>query len=443
MEYARLDAMAQKAGGVGINQKNQQAADEINESGGAPSTRMRSPRTGPAVGEETGRDLARDHAAIGAGDTVENLGSRAEALAKNNPELRAELDAVQKEKDALGPQVTAVVTAATDATTAVTALSSANNRIAAAGARMASDSARKKFEAAQKAVAANRKVISSVAGMLMSGGTSAVKDLSGLADNAVKAGKGKAVGAANEQAVGLIEKVIASIPGMPSIELSAKDRENLQESQLKAEEAAIHEYNSNKQALEAAAGDAKSKATQFTTRLSELDQKKRNHRKDLAMLGAKLDAAEAAKTGKKKKMGEVGSFETIGTFIAEADVFIADCEAAIQVGEKEMAEKGAIDNARVERTHIDEVRYYHAVPQLVDGKRTYAPYRQTARLSEKADFRDPTKEDPNRGKGSMEDDPEGKVDGGRTTIQKAIESLRVYQTEIKGYQAELGKALGM
>jgi hypothetical protein len=407
VDYARLDAMAQKAG-AGLTERNGQ--------------------TGVNAG--SGTSLANDHIDNAAGQNggAQALAARAEKLANmpGNDDLKAALLGIQQDKAPLDAQQGKVTNAEQTSTNAVNGINAARNGIIAVESKIKSQSLRKEFEEAKKKVEENKEKVTKVCEVL------------GTAIEAI-AEPEAALTTIGSKAVEMIGPVVATALGLPGLTLSAEDEKTGAEADVAADKAALAEYTKAKTDYVTAANTAKLTIAAFVNELKTLEEQKRKHKQALAELGAKLDAAEARQPGaKKRKPGEMGAFQTITVFLGEADAFLADAKTCRDVGQKELSTASAGSAAQINQRARSAagsllVRIPNSYKEADEsGKLTKVRWTVSSQMVRIG----------TSGEGSAEDSSMTATDGANSTVQEACRAVDKFIEEIDAYRTQLRAALG-
>jgi hypothetical protein len=415
VDYARLDAMAQKAG-AGLTDRNQMAAQS-----GQQGTN--------AVNAETGAGLGNDHLdnIAGQNNGGEALAARAEKIANTpgNDKIKQMLLAAQNDKAPLDEAQAAVTTAQGQSVSAMMGLNGAGDQLKGLETKIKSKQLKQQFEAAKKEIDENKERVAKVCEVL----STAIEAASGNPEEAAKT-----IGL---KAVEMLGPVVATALGLPGLTMSAEDAKAGEDADIKADMAVKAEYDGLKNVYIEKTRNAKDNAGNFMNQLAQLDKAKKDHKNSLMQLGAALDDAEAHAPGaKKRNPGELGPFQTLTAFLSEADAFIADAQTALDVGQKELSagvDASAAQNLRSRRSDAESLVVH--IPAATTGKDESGQpvtHWHVASQTVKLD---------SSGKGSAEDSSMQQSDGANSTAQEGCKAIEKFIEEIKGYREQLRKGL--
>ncbi|MEP6861160.1 MAG: DUF4157 domain-containing protein [Deltaproteobacteria bacterium] len=299
IEYARLNAMALHAGS-GLAGANK----------------------GPNAASGTGTAKDNIDNAAGKNDATTALAARAEQLANQpgNELLKAKLVNLKADTAPLDAQTHKVVTSEGETTNSVIGVMAASDQITGAGAQIKSTQLKNEFEKVKKEIEENKeKVKLAVEGMMLA--FEAATDPEKAAEMITK----KA-----------IDKLAPlALNSMLGLKLTPEQEKDGQNADIQADKANVANLLGAKNAYLKATNDVKLKLAAFGNEIATLSQMKKAHAASLRELGSMLDAADAKSAGKKRKPGELGPYEAITTFLAQADAFIAEATAARDVGRQE------------------------------------------------------------------------------------------------------------
>ncbi|HEY6037670.1 MAG TPA: DUF4157 domain-containing protein, partial [Kofleriaceae bacterium] len=299
IEYARLNAMALHAGsGLAGAGKGPNAAN--------------------------GSATAKDHIdnAAGKNDATTALAARAEQLANQpgNELLKAKLVSLKADATPLDAQTRKVVTAEGESTNSVNGVMAASDSITAAGAQIRSTKLKNDFEKVKKEIEENKeKVKLAVEGAMLA--FEAATDPE------------KAVETITKKAVEKLAPL--ALNSMLGLKLTPEEEKDGKNADIEADKTNLANMFAAKNGYLKATNDVKLKLQAFANEIAALSQMKKLHSASLRELGSMLDAADARSAKTKRKPGELGPYEAITTFLAQADAFIAEATAARDVGRQE------------------------------------------------------------------------------------------------------------